>query len=134
MATVIKPSLKMTESDTVRMLRLYQTEPCLYDKTYSGYGVRELRMAAAKRLSDELGVPGFGPREIVSKFRNLRNAYSQELRKIRARVGRASDAVYVPTVYWFRVMDEFLRPHIYAACHAMSNSVQVTPSSYLSGI
>lgn len=67
MAAVIKPSLKMTESDTVRMLRLYQTEPCLYDKTYSGYGVRELRMAAALGRARCAGLRSEGDRQQVQE-------------------------------------------------------------------
>jgi hypothetical protein len=37
----------------------------------------DLRTAAIKRIVAALSVDGFGPKEVASEFRNLRNYYSQ---------------------------------------------------------
>lgn len=112
----INQTLKLTEGQTIRMLELYQDEPCLFDISIESYRNRDMRATAAKRISDILNVPGFGPKEVLKKFKNLRNAYSQELRKIKESEvsGAGADDLYTPTVYWFQLMDNFLRPHIYA--------------------
>ena len=48
------------------------------------YRDRDLRAAEAKQISDELNLPGFGPAEVIMKFKNLRISYCQELKKITA--------------------------------------------------
>jgi hypothetical protein len=43
-------SLKLSESNTLWLIQLYQSEPCLYDVN-SDYRNRELRVAATKRIA-----------------------------------------------------------------------------------
>jgi hypothetical protein len=107
-------TLKLSEADTVRFIELYQNEPLLFDTTMSQYRDRDLRAAAVKRIADALNVRGFGPSEVIVKFKNLRNAYSQELKKIAhsRRSGCSADEVYCPKVCWFSKMNSFLRPFV----------------------
>jgi hypothetical protein len=55
------------------LIQLYQSEPCLYDVN-SDYRNRELRVTATKRIAAALSVDGFGPKEVATKFRILRNS------------------------------------------------------------
>jgi hypothetical protein len=67
-------SLKLSESNTLRLFQLYQREPCLHDVNSDDYRNRELRVAATKRIAAALSVDGFGPKEVATKFKNLRNS------------------------------------------------------------
>ena len=106
--------LRLSDSDTLRFLDLYHNEPILYNVTLEEYRDRDLRAAAAKRISAALNIRGFGPAEIIRKFKNLRSSYCQELKKIAAskRSGRSTDEVYKPKVVWFEKMNSFLHPHV----------------------
>ncbi|KAF5304694.1 hypothetical protein FQA39_LY09471 [Lamprigera yunnana] len=108
-------SLKLSESNTMRLLELFKGEPCLYDVNLSEYRNRDLRAAATQRIASALSVEGFGPKEVVAKFKNLRNSYSQELKKLYdSEKSGAPNDVYIPRVYWFQLMDSFLRPQMYS--------------------
>jgi hypothetical protein len=39
-------SLKLSETNTLRLIQLYQSEPCLHGVNSDDYGNRELRVAA----------------------------------------------------------------------------------------
>lgn len=108
---------KLDEKITMKMLQLYRDEPCLYDVKSEWYTKRHARIAALDRIADELGINGFGHREVALKFQHLRNSYSQELKKVKSSEISAGggDAVYVPSIYWFRLMDSFLRPFMYTS-------------------
>lgn len=95
-------------------MELYQTENVLYDSTLESYRDRDLRLAAAKRISCVLNVSGFGPKEVMTKFKNLRNSFCQELKKIAdsERSGAGATDVYKPKVFWFELMNSFIRPFI----------------------
>jgi hypothetical protein len=57
-----------------RLIQLYQSEPFLYDVNSDDYRNRELRVAATKRIAAALSVDSFGPKEVATKFKNLRNS------------------------------------------------------------
>jgi hypothetical protein len=67
-------SLKLSESNPLRLIQLYQSEPCLYDVNSDDYRNREMRVAATKRIAAALSVDGFGTKEVATKSRNLRNS------------------------------------------------------------
>lgn len=83
-----------------------------YDPSMEEYRDRDLRAAAAKRINHELNIPGFGQKEVILKFKNLRSSFSQELKKISdsARSGKRTDDIYKPKVFWFDQMNSFIRP------------------------
>ncbi|XP_047523546.1 uncharacterized protein LOC125061949 isoform X1 [Pieris napi] len=106
--------IKFNDSETTRFLELYSMEKVLYDPSLEKYRDRDLRAAAAKRISHELNIPGFGPKEVISKFKNLRSSFCQELKKISdsARSGKGTDDIYKPKVFWFDQMNSFIRPFV----------------------
>ncbi|XP_071054830.1 uncharacterized protein [Onthophagus taurus] len=73
-----------------------------------------MRMAAAKRISEELNIPGFGSKDVISKFKNLRSSYCQELKKIAdsERSEAGTDDIYRPKIIWFELMNSFIRPFV----------------------
>ncbi|KAJ9584078.1 hypothetical protein L9F63_021572 [Diploptera punctata] len=106
-------ALRLSDADTVRFINLYKNELLLYDTTLQEYRNRELRSAAAKRIANALNVRGFGAAEVITKFKNLRNAYSQELKKIaESKNTDSASEVYTPRVCWFNTMDSFIRPFV----------------------
>ncbi|XP_045476403.1 uncharacterized protein LOC123682057 [Harmonia axyridis] len=114
--------VKLRDYETDRFLKLYRAERVLYDMNLEDYKNRDLRMAAAERISKELNIPGFGPREIMYKFKNLRSSYCQELKKI-AEAERLG-MVHTPKVFWFDLMHSFIRPFVNSraaqACASLS--------------
>jgi len=106
--------IKFNDSETTQFLVLYSMEKVLYDPSLEEYRDRDLRAAAAKRISHELNIPGFGPKEVISKFKNLRSSFCQELKKISdsARSGKGTDDIYKPKVFWFDQMNSFIRPFV----------------------
>lgn len=110
----MKSVLKLNKKDTIRFLDLYQKEPVLYNPTLSEYRDCGMRAAAAKRVAAALNICGFGPREVMYKFKNLRCSYCQELKKITdsQRSGKSTDEVYQPRVVWFTKMNSFMRPFV----------------------
>lgn len=122
-------TLKLSNSDTIKFLQLYRDEKLLYDIRIPQYSNRNLRREATKRIANAINIPGFGTRQVKEKFKNLRNAYSQEIKKIEVsntNVVSCAENVYVPKVHWFSTMHSFLRPFIY---HRFAVSITVTVST-----
>lgn len=107
-------ALRMSDAETLKFLEYYRNEPALWDSTNEGYKKRDTRAAAAQRIVEALNLSDFGPSHVITKFKNLRSSYAQELKKIAAstKSGASTDNVYVPKVVWFKTMDSFLRPHV----------------------
>jgi hypothetical protein len=98
------------------LIQLYQSEPCLYDINSDDYRNRELWVAATKRIAAALSLDGFGPQEVATKFKNIRNSYSQELKRGNdsEKSVTGGDNVYIPKVYLFDSIHSFLRPQMYS--------------------
>ena len=106
--------LRMNDADTNNFLELYQNEPVLWNPTREDYKKRESRAAAARRIATAMEIDGFTETHVITKFKNLRSSYLQEVKKNRQSMksGSSSDEVYTPKVRWFKTMDSFLKPHV----------------------
>lgn len=126
-------ALKLSDYETLRFLELYEREEILYNPRIDAYRDRDARLAAAKRIAVALKVPGFGPSEAIAKFKNLRNSYSQELKKIAESQsnGNSTNDVYIPKVAWFGKMDTFIRPFMHQRT-SKANFVCKLPNNYIS--
>ncbi|XP_013196547.1 uncharacterized protein LOC106139614 [Amyelois transitella] len=102
--------LKMNEDKTMEFISLYEKEPCLWNTNSYSFRNKIARANAASRIARTLKVPQFEAKHVMIKFKNLRNAYCQELRKLAASIDMGVD--YRPKVIWFSKMDSFLRPHL----------------------
>lgn len=108
--------LRISDDKTLQLIDLYHAEECLWNTNLDDYRNREKRARAADRIARRLDIQNFQSRHVMMKFKNLRNSYCQELKKIANSLnsGYGNDAleVYKPKVFWFSKMDSFLRPHL----------------------
>lgn len=119
--------IKLQDFETVRFLELYSKERALFDPTLEDYKDRGKRMAAASRIANALKIPGFGPNEVIAKFRNLRSWYCQELKKLTESQRSGADD-YKPKIYWFDLMNSFIRPFIQNRSTQANFALSINPS------
>ncbi|XP_053610520.1 uncharacterized protein LOC128675251 [Plodia interpunctella] len=102
--------LKMKEDKTMEFLALYEKEEVLWNTKCAGYKNKLERVKATDRIAETLNIPNFKTKHVLMKFKNLRNSYCQELRKIAEGEERGEE--YKPKVFWFHKLNSFLRPHL----------------------
>lgn len=106
--------LRISDDKTLQLIDLYQKEDCLWNTKIEDYKNKEKRSLAAQKIAATLDLPNFTAKYVMMKFKNLRNSYSQEMKKISRSLSTGADGedVYVPRVFWFSKLDSFIRPHI----------------------
>lgn len=104
--------LRITDEKTLELIELYEQESCLWNSDLEDYKVREKRVAAAERIARTLNIKNFEAKHVTIKFKNLRNSYCQELKKIANSINSPNTKLYIPKVFWFGKMDSFLRPYL----------------------
>lgn len=89
-------------------------EKVLYNPNENEYRNRISRVTAINRISHKLNIPGFRPKEVITKFNNLSSSYCQKLKKISKCEMSEKDKgdIYKPRVFWFQRMNAFIRPFI----------------------
>ncbi|XP_050347630.1 uncharacterized protein LOC126771665 [Nymphalis io] len=113
MAKITQQSiLRISDEKTLQLIELYEAEECLWNTTTETYKIKSKRYEAAERIAKILNLRHFTFRHVIIKFKNLRNSYCQELKKIANSVAAGEEPVYRPRVFWFSKMDSFLRPHL----------------------
>jgi Alcohol dehydrogenase transcription factor Myb/SANT-like len=103
---------RWAECDTVKFVKLYRDYECLWNTTKNNYKNHKMRQAALRRIVTEMTtIENFTIADARMKIKNLRSTYSQELSKIDKSIksGMAPEDVYVPSMKWFKIMDQFLR-------------------------
>ncbi|KAH9631121.1 hypothetical protein HF086_008623 [Spodoptera exigua] len=99
----------------MQLLYEYKKEECLWNSALDDYPNKEKRVRAAQKIAKILNIKNFEGQHVLIKIKNLRNSYSQELKKIKESIdtlGPDSPDLYRPKVQWFSLMDSFLRPHV----------------------
>ncbi|CAH2240271.1 uncharacterized protein LOC120631007 [Pararge aegeria] len=104
--------LRISDGNTMDLIDLYEKEQCLWNTAIEEYKSRPKRCEAAIRIAEKLNIPHFTSRYVIIKFKNLRNSYCQELKKIANSIKAGDCPAYKPKVFWFNKMDSFLRPHL----------------------
>ena len=107
--------LRINDRKTLQLITEYKKEPCLWNSSLDDYPNKTKRARAADKIARILNIKNFEGKHVLIKFKNLRNSYSQELKKIKAsldKVGPNSPELYRPKVQWFPLMDSFIRPHL----------------------
>lgn len=101
---------RWSEDITVRFVNEYLKYECLWNRRSASYRNKQARQAAYKDLEKYMGISGFRETEIQLKIRNIRSTYSQELKKIKnsKKPGSGADTVYVPSIKWFKSLNEAL--------------------------
>lgn len=121
--------LRISDEKTMQLLDLYRQEECLWN-THNDYYKDQLhRRRASEKIAAILDIPNFGPRHVIMKFKNLRNAYSQELKKIER--NKVKCVKYKPSVFWYKKMDAFIRPHLQKPRGSSAAAAAAAPGSNL---
>ncbi|XP_075211005.1 uncharacterized protein LOC142318318 [Lycorma delicatula] len=98
---------RMNKILLMKFTKLYRDKECLWNIESPNYKNREARNKALKKISEEMAIQGFGPREVAQKIKNLRSTYNQEIKKIEnSKTSMLSEDVYKPKVPWFETMHE----------------------------
>ncbi|XP_045451564.1 uncharacterized protein LOC123660551 [Melitaea cinxia] len=106
--------LRISDETTLQLIDLYEKEECLWNTTLEEFRNNEKRKEANERIARALNIEHFTHRHVALKLRNLRNTYSQVLKRIAKSINRGEDPIYRPKVYWFSKLDGFLRHHLLA--------------------
>lgn len=109
--------LRISDEKTLELIDLYEKEECLWNTFTPDYKSRHKRQAAAERIAKKLDIKHFTSRFVTIKFKNLRNSYCQELKKVATSVKDGDRPTYQPKVFWFNKMDSFVRPHLQRLQH-----------------
>ncbi|KAF5296251.1 hypothetical protein FQA39_LY12588 [Lamprigera yunnana] len=104
-------SFRWSEDTTTKFVEHYLKHECLWNIKSVAYKNKQIKNSAYEDLEKTMNISGFKEKEIKSKIKNLRSTYSQELKKIKdsKKSGAGTDTIYVPTIKWFKIMDESLR-------------------------
>ncbi|KAF5294813.1 hypothetical protein FQA39_LY00297 [Lamprigera yunnana] len=104
-------SFRWSEDTTTKFVEHYLKHECLWNIKSVAYKNKQIKNSAYEDLKKTLNISGFKEKEIKSKTKNLRSTYSQELKKIKdsKKSEAGTDTIYVPTIKWFKIMDESLR-------------------------
>uniref|UniRef100_A0A2S2N9C2 MADF domain-containing protein n=1 Tax=Schizaphis graminum TaxID=13262 RepID=A0A2S2N9C2_SCHGA len=102
---------KMNITQTIKFVELYRDAECLWKINSEMYKDRNTRVGALKKICDNMGIDGFGIREVAQKIKNIRSAYYQELKKINnsKKSGASAIDIYQPKVPWFTIVHSFLK-------------------------
>lgn len=94
----------------MRFVELYCEKECLWKKSSVNYRNRNMRKAAEEDVVKRMGKEGFGVTELKQKIKIIRTTYNQEASKIKKskKSGAKPDDIYVPSVKWFRLMEEIM--------------------------
>lgn len=66
---------KMNVPQTIQFVELYRNAECLWKINSETYKDRNVRDEALKHICNEMGINGFGVREVAQKIKNIRSAY-----------------------------------------------------------
>ncbi|CAH1990209.1 unnamed protein product [Acanthoscelides obtectus] len=102
--------MKWSEEETMRFVELYSEKECLWKKSSVNYRNKNMRKAAEEDIVNRMGKEGFGVTELKQKIKIMRTTYNQEALKVKKskKSGGKPDDIYVPTVKWFRQMEEIM--------------------------
>ncbi|KAG8258299.1 hypothetical protein J6590_104021 [Homalodisca vitripennis] len=104
-------SVKWSSDQIVTFLEIYRKHECLWDIRSPEYLKRDSKQQAFAKLLDELRLNGIIVTEDVlkKKIKNLRDAYRNELNKVKKskKSGAGASEVYKPKLVWFGAADAF---------------------------
>lgn len=104
-------SLKWSSDQIVVLLNVYKKFECLWDIRSADYLKRDAKKQAFNDLINELELNGLSVTEdlLKKKIKNLRDAYRNELNKVKKskKSGAGASDVYRPKLVWFAVADGF---------------------------
>lgn len=85
---------KWSYNDTIKLIRLYEARPCVWDMSSSEYRDKVKKPEAMKAIANELKR---SEEECQKKFRNLRTVYAAETKKIQRKVLYNGCCIFIST-------------------------------------
>lgn len=98
---------KWTAEMTIKFLKGYEENSCLWDVYNQSYRSQDCREMAYLKLSQLMDIDGFNVINVKAKIRSIRNAYTLEIAKI-WKSRRCGIEVYKPKVLWFPLAHKIL--------------------------
>ncbi|XP_023236005.1 uncharacterized protein LOC111635305, partial [Centruroides sculpturatus] len=87
-------------------LKIYESEPCLWNLKNKEYFDRNKKEAGYRRLIEKLKEkePDADRESVIKKINNIRSAYRKELKKIKASIKSGTDEIYEPRLWYFKLL------------------------------
>ncbi|RZF40059.1 hypothetical protein LSTR_LSTR002462 [Laodelphax striatellus] len=98
---------KWSSSTTLKFIREYRNQECLWNTQLENYRDKQTRMIAYLRLVEAMSLPNFGVAEVKNKIKNLRSTFNQEKKKVEKskNSGGGEDSVYEPSLKWLNELE-----------------------------
>ena len=93
--------LKLSLKDTLRIIKLYKENPCLYKTDHENYDDLSARRSALESIRDSMGIPNATVEEIKRKLKSLRSTFMQEYKKVKK--AQESGHSYIPKLKWYEL-------------------------------
>ncbi|XP_047522334.1 uncharacterized protein LOC125061152 [Pieris napi] len=102
---------KWSEDTTIKFVSEYVVHECLWNIKNLAYKNKQARHSAYTALKEAMGIPGFDVNAVITKIKNIRSTYSQEVKKINdsMKSGAGADSIYKPNVKWFDILHDVLQ-------------------------
>lgn len=102
--------MRWNPDNVIKFITLYKSHACLWQNDTLDYKDKLKRKKAIEDIITKMRMSGFNEMECKIKIKNIRSNYYQELRKIDAATSKGE--MFKPRLYWFSLMDSFLKPYI----------------------
>lgn len=93
-------SINWTPELTLKFVREYEREECLWNPEHGDYRIRPLRVSACGRIAEAMQIQGLDVTAVRRKIKNVRDIYFSELTKVE-KSNRGVGIPYTSTVPWF---------------------------------
>lgn len=107
--------MKWDANDIVRVLKIYQNFPLLWNIEFKGHAGIKLKEETFKKFTEQLDSGGLlremTVKELKAKIKSIKDVYRQEMTKIEVsckKNGKGAAGIYKPKLAWFDKAD-FLR-------------------------
>ncbi|XP_023945245.2 uncharacterized protein LOC112051016 [Bicyclus anynana] len=95
--------ISWSEDEIIKFLKIYRKLDVLWDNTNLYYKNQQKHLEAYKLFLKSLNKEYVTMEDLKSKINSIRTSYKKELNKM------AIDEDYTPRIFWFKLVDSFLR-------------------------
>ncbi|XP_023945242.2 uncharacterized protein LOC112051015 [Bicyclus anynana] len=97
-------NITWSEDEVIKFLKIYRKFDVLWDTSNVCYKSKQRQLEACKTFLKCLNKEYVTVRDLKKKMNSIRTNYTKELYKM------AKDEYYTPRIFWFKLVDSFLRP------------------------
>lgn len=116
---------KWSSENIITFLNIYKKYDCLWDFASHGFLKRDVKQSEFEMLRSELEEAGLPTNEelLKKKIKSIRDAYRNEVNKVKKSQRGGKQDNYKPKLVWFQVADSFWRNAI-SGRQSLSNLVR----------